>query len=124
MHCSIGASLNNISFTVTNEVNISFVLNCTSQGGPVNEMFWLHDNQPIKNSNHFPILTDGRMGVYFNTSNVYGQMIGRYSCKITNEFNDTLMEKEYRVDGNYYVDYLLTTLNFGIYMSLQFFNSH
>ena len=62
-------------------------------------MLWLHDDQPIQNSNRFPVLADGMMGEYFNTLTVHGQMIGRYSCKIINEFNDTLMEKEYRVDG-------------------------
>ena len=97
--CLTGAYLN-ISFNVTDEVNVSFVLNCISEGGPINEMLWQRDDRGlIQNSNRFPLLADGRMGLYLSTLIVYGRMSGNYICCITNEFNDTLMKKEYRIDG-------------------------
>ena len=89
----------NISFTVTNEVNISFVLECISQGGPVNEMLWLHDDQHVQNSNRFPILSNAGIGQYYSTLAIYGQQTGKYSCEITNESNGTIMVKEYEVEG-------------------------
>jgi hypothetical protein len=100
---ALGARLNDISFTVTDEVNVNFVLNCTSQGGPVNQMLWQYDSQqsPIQNSNPFPLLADESMGLYFSILTVYGRINGTYRCSITNEFNDTHMEKEYTVDGKY-----------------------
>ena len=88
---------------MTDEVNVSFVLNCTSQGGPVNQMLWHHNSQqsPIQNSSQFPLLADERMGLYFNTLTVYGRINGTYKCSITNEFNDIHMGEEFTVDGKY-----------------------
>ena len=84
---------------MTDEVNVSFDLNCTSQGGPINQMLWQRDDQPIQNSNRFPLLADESMGLYYNTLTVHGRKKGEYRCNITNEFNDTLVAKEYTVDG-------------------------
>lgn len=96
----IGARLNNILFTVIDEVNISFVLTCTSRGGPVNKMLWLRDDKEVQNSNHFPILSDAGAGLYYSTLAINGTQIGEYSCKITNETNGTIMVEEYEVKGN------------------------
>ena len=99
----IGARLNDISFTVTDKVNVSFVLNCTSQGGPVNEMLWHHiynsQQSTIQNSNQFPLLADETTGLYFSTLTVYGRIKGTYRCSTTNELNEIHMKKEYTVDG-------------------------
>ena len=99
VYYSIGARLDEISFTVTDELNISFVLNCSSQSGPVNKMLWLHNDESIQNSNPFPILADAQIGLYYNTLTIYGRLTGKYACEITNEFNVTIMVKKYEVDG-------------------------
>lgn len=96
----IGAHLNDITFTVTDEVNVSFDLNCTSQGGPVNQMLWLHDDREVQNSSHFPILLDAGAGVYYSILAIDGPLLGKYSCMITNETNGTIGVKDYEVTGN------------------------
>ena len=86
---------------MTDEVNVSFVLNCTSRGGPVNQMLWHNNSQqnPIQSSNRFPRLANETTGLYFSTLTVYGRTKGTYRCSITNESNDIHMSKEFTVDG-------------------------
>ncbi len=63
-------------------------------------MLWLHDDKEIQNSSCFPILLDARVGLYYSTLVIDRALVGKYSCKITNEFDGTIMLKEYEVKGN------------------------
>ena len=79
-------------------VNISFGLNCTSQGGPVNKMLWLYENEIIINhTNHFPTLADAKKGLYHNSLYVHGRQIGTYTCRIPDEMNRIISYTEYTV---------------------------
>ena len=68
-------------------MSISFVLNCISMGGPVNQMMWLLDGAPVPNSSLYPILADAEEGLYYNTLSVYGRKVGNYSCIVTDGLN-------------------------------------
>ena len=81
--------------------DVSFDLNCTSQGGTVNQMLWLRNGEPIQNSSQFPILADAAIGLYYNTLTVHGRLNGIYTCEITNELDNNIMVKEYNVESKY-----------------------
>lgn len=101
-----------ISFIVTEEVvNVSFDLNCTSQGGPVKGMLWLHENEPINHTNHFPTLADAKIGLYYNFLSVHGRMTGTYTCRITDEMNNMINDTSQNVQGkNHACNRLLTII--------------
>ena len=82
------------------ELDVRFSLSCSSGGGPVNKMLWLHDDQEIQNSSCFPILLNAELGMYSSTLVIDGALTGKYICKITNESNRTIMTKAYEVKGN------------------------
>ena len=97
----LGARLNDILFDVFSStfVNISFNLNCSSEGGPVNQMLWLHNDEPVEYSSHFPTLANAETGLYYNYLSVHGRMTGRFTCRITNELNMTIESMNHEVKG-------------------------
>ena len=100
MYYSIEAHLIDILFTVTDDImNISFDLSCISQGGPVNEMLWLYNDEPINNSNRFPTLADAKIGWYYNSFSVHGRLTGNYTCRITDEMSKTIGYTSHIVKG-------------------------
>ena len=88
-----------ISFNLTNEVNISFVLNCTSKGGPVSQMLWFLNEAPLSNVSHFPTLVNAGKGIYYSTISIAGRVTGNYGCKITDEYNVTVANKSYKIES-------------------------
>ena len=81
------------------KTSTSFLLNCTSIGGPVNQMQWSHNNIPIQNSNPYPVLANAGMGLYYNTLLVNERMIGQYQCRITDEHGMKIDEETREVKG-------------------------
>ena len=71
-----------LMYTLTNDVDVTFVLNCTSVGVPISRMAWQVNDSPIEDSDPFPILADAVEGHYFST--LSSQMEGDYSCVVTN----------------------------------------
>ena len=89
-----------ILFTVADDVvNISFDLYCTSRGGPVSEMLWLHDNELIYHANRFPTLENATIGRYYNSLSVQGRQTGKYTCTITDAMNITINDTSHDVEG-------------------------
>jgi hypothetical protein len=80
-------------------VNISFDLNCTSQGGPVNEMLWLYQDEPVYHANHFPTLENAKIGLYYNSISVQRRQTGLYTCRITDAMNETINRTRHDVKG-------------------------
>ena len=74
-----------LTYTLPNDVNITFVLNCTSVGVPVSRMAWRVNGSPIEDSDPFPILVDAVEGHYFST--LSRETEGDYSCVVTNGLN-------------------------------------
>ena len=72
----------NLTYNLINDVNITFVLNCTSVGIPVSWMEWLVNGSSIEDSNPFPFLADAVEGHYFST--LSRETEGNYSCVVTN----------------------------------------
>ena len=90
-----------ITFNLIDDVIINFVLNCTSMGGPVNQMVWLLNDTSVPNSSPYPILADAEEGLYYNTLHVHGRMNGIYCCKITDPL--TVMMANYTVESKYVI---------------------
>ena len=74
-----------LTYNLTNDVNITFVLDCTSVGVPVSWMAWQVNGSPIEDSDPFPILADAVEGRYFST--LSRETEGDYSCVVTNWLN-------------------------------------
>ena len=73
-----------LTYTLIDDINITFVLNCTSVGIPVSRMEWMV-NGSTEDSNPFPILADAVTGWYY--SSLYRETEGRYSCIVTDGLN-------------------------------------
>lgn len=86
----------NISIIVTDPINVMFVLNCTSVGGPVSQMIWMVNGSADDSSSSFPILSDAVNGRYHNTLIVYGRKVGNYSCYIT-DGNGLIINKQFHL---------------------------
>ena len=69
-------------YTLIDDINITFDLNCTSVGIPVSQMKWMANGSLIRDSNPFPVLADAVEGYYFST--LSRKTEGNYSCVITN----------------------------------------
>ena len=94
--------MNPVSFSLTDDLNINFDLNCTSEGGPISKMQWLVNGTVIDGSTPFPILVDAVKGVYYSTLHRHGRLVGNYSCVILffNENNVSLnMSRSDNVQG-------------------------
>ena len=79
----------------------SFLLNCTSKGGPVNQMQWLYNNNLINNSNPYPVLANAEMGQYNSMLLVSERITGHYQCRIIDEYGMTIKEEIREVKGNF-----------------------
>ena len=82
-----------LMYTLTNDVDITFVLNCTSIGIPVSQMTWRVNGSQIENSNPFPILADAEEGRYFST--LSRETEGNYSCVATNGINASFAANQF-----------------------------
>ena len=98
----LAAQLNNlgISFDLIDDLNISFILTCTSMGGPISQMLWQHNGNVVPSSSPFPVLVDAENGLYYSTLHIDTRIAGVYSCMIMDGLNFSLIEN-HTVQGMY-----------------------
>ena len=69
-----------LMYTLIDDINITFDLNCTSVGIPVSQMKWMVDGSLIGDSNPFPVLADAVEGHYFSI--LSRKTEGDYTCVV------------------------------------------
>ena len=87
----------NLTFEVIDPLNVTFQLNCTSVGRPINRMIWRYNYSNIESI--FPVLSDAESGTYHGILVVKGREIGHYTCSVTDENGETVSQRHLTVSG-------------------------
>ena len=84
--------VSSIQFQLTSELNATtptFILTCTSTGGPATTVSWTVNNSAVtEDSAHnitSQVLTDAETATYNHTLTVTGKIIGDYECNVSND---------------------------------------
>ena len=109
-----------------NENPPEFTLTCRSMSGPVTNVVWWRDSEPVQeDSNHETsqiIVDTSENTVYHNKLRVSGREGGLYTCNVSNNIRDFVSNLQSsavvsnRVKGNYLVTFLLQYLYFVHYI--------